>query len=236
MMKRQLQVKSTGYYRQRVIRRSFRYSVLPGWGLLFLLLLLGWEIIKENMIDGSARNFPFNITLLGVGITANLTGGLAALLLARGQFARSIRPTIGYNVRPRSGEILAGGDLTVWLFNGGPGMSVVYSMEFRIQISPELGTPWISYPSLLENLESIGLMEGQQFKLTRFGPGAPLPPVKHGEEGSELLSITGDFLRRITVFDIRIRVIDVVGDMHERILGCISAVDQRLISELSERQ
>src|SRR5512140_2640101 len=124
-------------YRQRTLRRNPRYSLLPLIAVTLLLALLAWEVVRSNVDEQLRRQYPWRLSFLGVETTATLAAAFIGLMVARGQFARTVRPTIGYSTRPVTGELLkdpGGAGWTVHLYNGGPGMAAVHQVDYRLEL------------------------------------------------------------------------------------------------------
>jgi hypothetical protein len=82
-------------YQQRVLRRSRKYSLLPQALVAGLLVLLVWEMLRVNVNSDLRAEFPWRVTLLGVDTTASIVAAFIGVIIARGQFARAIQPTLG---------------------------------------------------------------------------------------------------------------------------------------------
>jgi len=218
-----------GRYRQRTLRRNPRYSLLPLVAIALLLVLLAWEVLRKNLDLRMQGQYPWRLTFLGVDTTATLAAVLIGLIVARGQFVRTVRPTIGYSTRAAAGELLndpGGEGWTVRLYNGGPGTASIQQVDYWCQSRREEPSrqEWMSLARITHRLADLGLTEGQDYALHWLGEGALVPAGATGRlerDGVEMLSFRSKFREELCVFDIRVRVVDIAGDLHERVLGCI---------------
>ncbi|MFJ8253528.1 hypothetical protein [Streptomyces sp. NPDC094466] len=82
------------------------------------------------------------------------------------------------------------------------------------------GAPWVAVPDVVSTLAAAGLSVGRGYQLIDFGAGFPLV----GTGNYDTVPV-GVFSRRcvelVDVLHIRVRVTDVVGDSHERVLDCV---------------
>jgi len=213
-------------YTQKLRRRNRTYSLYPLVLLCILLALLVWAILRANLSPKSTSDFPWKISIVDSGTAANLAGGLTALILARNQFAMSVRPYPGFSIRRRPGHIvLPSGEITILLFNSGQGVARFESVEYSIRVRDcqyDGSDEWLDYNEIRTLLENLGLIEGEHFGLHLLGHGR----LAHTDRESalEMLSFRREFLDIIELFDIRIRFSDVVGDHHEVIFGCIRSM------------
>jgi len=216
-------------YRQRTLRRNPRYVLAPVVGITVLLGLLLWEVLRDNVDEPVRHTYPWRLTFLGVDTTATLAAAFIGLVVARGQFARTVRPTLGYSTRATIGELLGGSGgpgWTVKLYNGGPGKASIHRVDYWCEPrDPAAPSPeWLSRSAVQQRLGALGVVAGTDYALAWFGAGAPLPEgAAAGVEadGVEVVSFRAPFREALSHFDVRVRVVDVAGDIHERILGCI---------------
>ncbi|MFJ8398797.1 SpoIIE family protein phosphatase [Streptomyces sp. NPDC094144] len=119
---------------------------------------------------------------------------------------------------------------TVSLVNAGGGRAVIHFVAYRIQTSPTgsgiavIPSAWVSWATAIESLASLGLNWDDDYFLLHLGSGAAVPMTNVSREGMELLALGSKALERISVLDIRIQVIDALGDIYERDLQCIRPV------------
>ena len=214
--------------KQRVVRKSRAFSLLPIVILHIVMLDLAWEILRQFM---ETDKWPWSITFLGVTPAASLCGVFAALVFARGQFARSVRPSLSWRTSVESSAILNG--LMAWnvrLMNAGPGLGQVESVKYTVAITAEAGLLHsdLRHQQAIEILDRAGLQSGQDYFLDLVTAGFPLPPVKNAAEGLEFAAFTLESLEKIVRLDFVIRVVDTVGDTHEKALPGLATVPPRL--------
>lgn len=217
---------------QRVVRRSRTFVVLPTCVFAVLLCDLVWELVRANVDTSSAGAWPWRFTLLGVPSAAALAGAIGSLILARGQFARSVRPSLGWSGNTHGAGTIMGSQAawTVYFNNGGPGSCVVdevlYRATFRTEAAQRTDQStenWTYLRDVFNILKDKGLEKDKDYALTAIGIGATLPPTKSYQDAKELAAFSTQALRVIMSFEVRIRVTDVVGDTHERVLRCLHA-------------
>lgn len=217
---------------QRVVRRSKTFVVLPMCVFGVLLCDLLWEMARANAGPLLQQNWPWRFSLLGVSSAAALTGVFGSLILARGQFARSVRPSLGWSGNTHGAGAMMGSKAawTVYLNNGGPGSCVVEEVRYRLAFradgdrnTDQLADEWVCLRSVVETLQYKGLKKDKDFALSEKGVGATLPPSKSYQDSPELAAFSTQALRVIMSFDVRLRVNDIVGDTHERVLRCLHA-------------
>jgi len=114
----------------------------------------------------------------------------------------------------------------VFFYNGGAGVAVVRSVDFKVCITgdDQAEADWRGYIDVFEMLEASGLVRGRDFLLSDNGAGLPLVPNTRREESTMLAAFGSDALRKVLRFDIRIRVRDGVGDVHERVLDVVDRI------------
>ncbi len=212
---------------QRVTGRNWTYVAVP-WGILAILLcVLAWELARQNM---QAKAWPWSLALLGVTPAASLSGVFAGLILARGQFARSVRPGLGWiaDEGPSSG-LGASAAWTAHLYNAGPGHAVVTSVLYRVDTWEAAGgEAWFLRDAAVARLEAFGLLEGRDYKLRLLTAGAPLPAVKKVDEGIEMCSLSRQSMGRLRRLDVRVEVQDSVGDRHAKSVALIEVAPAAL--------
>ncbi|MFJ1594600.1 hypothetical protein ACIOD0_30800 [Kitasatospora albolonga] len=209
---------------QRRVRRSPLLFTAPLALLAVLILVLLWETVRANVSPGAREVWPWRLQLLDVEALGSLLAVAAGAVLARAQYARTVRPYLGWRGAWTTG--LLAGDAPVWrvgVLNGGQHIAVVESWDF--QVVRRGGTdaeaaPWTDLSEAVATLTAHGLRSGKDFELVAFGRGFPLT----GTAGYETV-LAGAFSRRfveeIDALHIRVRVTDVVGDSHERVLDCV---------------
>jgi hypothetical protein len=211
-------VTNVGRLSQRVVSRNALTFRAPQAVFWFLIVDILWEVVKENRPQESSPAFPwwFTVFNLSTGVTA--AGIFGSLLIARSQFARAIRPALGFFTDERAGSIRVTlpARWTVRMTNGGPGACTVRSCEWRYALpGQEAEGPWLSWQDAIVGLKASGIAYGRHYYLINLGPGAVL-----SGNASQQLEIGSFSERAVSVLDsleIRINVIDLAGDVHERI-------------------
>src|SRR4051794_2867847 len=106
------------------VRRVEVFVVLPVVVLFLLAENTVWEIVRANVNAEPRSEWPLRFSLVDLSTSVNLLGIGLGLLLARQQWARALRPTIGTGINEgRRGE-KDGRVWQIWMFNDGPGMAV----------------------------------------------------------------------------------------------------------------
>jgi len=227
---------SVGSARQRLVQRNWRFSIIPRLALALLFLVLVWEVLRQNMCPNV---WPWSIAILGVAPAATLTGIFASLLIAREQFARSMRPNLTWSCRFDS----EGSAWLLYLNNFGPGPATIEQITYSVTImvgTEEKKANDVSHRQVVEVLRELGLEEGRDYNLELITSGAALPVVKQREEGFEFAAFKPQALDRITRLTFRVRVIDVMGDHHEKSMpfedGLVGLTKQAGPSILKQRK
>lgn len=215
---------------QRVIHRNGLFSRLLLVLVGVAVLLLGYTLIRENLPQRLTRDWPWKLKLLDVqsAVAAVLATGGASL--ARAQYARTVRPAIGYFGRVIEG--LAPGNRLAWvchLFNGGQDVAVTTDLSYRITYTSAAlaqgatdSADWVTHQAVLASIESRGLLHRQDFALDLIGPGRPIP----GEQMMFLGWFTEKAMREVENVFVRVRVLDRVGDTHERVINLLKGANR----------
>lgn len=167
---------------QVVVRRSGLFSrLLFGLWCLALLLLI-YTLIRQNLTGDLARNWPWRLRLLDPqsAVAAVLATGGASL--ARAQYARTVRPMIGYFGRVDADH--GPPNQFVWachMFNGGQDAAVVTEVSYWIAYTSAArargasdSSEWVKHPEAVASIEMSGLLDREDLMLTNIGPGLPL--------------------------------------------------------------
>ena len=213
--------------RQRLVRRNWRFSLLPAMVLVLLLGVLGWEIVRQNLAHD---RWPWSITILGIAPAATLCGVFASLLLAREQFARSMRPNLQWSTQLRQNEVLGQPAWTIYLMNVGPALAHVDAIEYTIVAVGRTGMvvrKSVSQGEAVRALDYCGLVPDRDYHLEMITPGAPLPVVKQRSEGIEFGAFTEAAVSRLRQLNFTITVVDTMGDRHIRSLPFLATLPER---------
>ncbi|MFE9484982.1 hypothetical protein ACFYNF_00800 [Streptomyces sp. NPDC006641] len=194
------------------------------------LLLLGYTLLQENLPERLTHTWPWKLKLLDIqsAVAAVLATGGAAL--ARAQYARTIRPAIGY-----FGRVIA--DITpnhqlAWacqLFNGGQEVVVTVDLRYWVNYTSTAqangatdSSEWVTHQVATASIESCGLVNRRDFTLHVVGSGRPIP----GQHLQHLGWFTEKAMREVENVFIRVHVLDRVGDTHERVINMLKAADR----------
>lgn len=208
--------------RQHIVSRNWRFSLLPRMTLVLLVIVLCWEILRLNI---GSKQFPWCLQLLGVAPAATLSGVFAGLILAREQFARSLRPNLSWSTNLISHPILGDNTWCIRLMNAGPGLAHIASIGYSIDL---VGQParcdHSRYQEARELLANNGLRHGSDYCLELLTSGAPLPAVSTPAEGIEFAAFTLHSLERFDQLDFHVTVMDIVGDIHGKSLPFLATL------------
>lgn len=206
------------------MRRSPLLFTAPLALLALLVLVLLWETVRANVSPEARGDWPWRLQLLDTEALGSLLAVATGAVLARAQYARTVRPYLGYRGSWRTGLLAEGKPAwRVGVLNGGQHIAVVDSWECRVVLrggSDAAPAPWVAVPDVVAALTSAGLAVGRDYRLIAFGTGFPLV----GTGNYETVPV-GVFSQRcvekVESLHIRVRVTDVVGDSHERVLDCM---------------
>ncbi|MEU1126375.1 hypothetical protein ABZ371_23115 [Streptomyces sp. NPDC005899] len=209
---------------QRRVRRSPLLFTAPLVLLCVLTLVLVWEAVRANVTAGARTEWPWRLQLLDADVLGSLLAVAAGAVLARAQYARTVRPYLGWRSSWVQGHLE--GDAHAWrvgILNGGQHIAAIDSWDCRVVLagtSPGGDGPWVDVSEAVSQLTAAGLTVADDFQLVRFGRGFPLV----GTAGYETVlagAFSRRFVERVDALYLRVRVTDVVGDSHERIGDCM---------------
>ncbi|GAA4083209.1 hypothetical protein GCM10022233_75960 [Streptomyces shaanxiensis] len=215
---------------QRVIRRSGLFSRLLFVLWCLALLLLIYSLVRQNLPGGATRSWPWRLQLLDLqsAVAAVLATGGASL--AREQYARTVKPLIGYFGRVTT-EHGPHGQLA-WvchLFNGGQESAVMTDVSYWITYTDagrDSGaadsSAWLTHSAAVASIEKSGLVNRVDFALTASGAGHPLSAQTPRYMGW----FTEKAMREVDNVFVRVRVLDRVGDAHERVINLLKSANR----------
>ena len=214
---------------QQLVRRNFWFSGVLRVALVLLAIVLLWEIVRQNMSPQSRGGYPWRLHFLETSTAASLFGACAALALAREQFARSVRPALGWfgftNVK--SDFITEPVAWTNYVSNGGPGRCVVVEAKYRFALFPQIDdgsappewqNRWIPWRELVRHLGHLNLVLDRNYFLTTFGAGTVVAQVGNSSQERPFAVWDTKSLAILQVLDVRLTVVDLAGDTYVRIL------------------
>ncbi|MFE7568729.1 hypothetical protein ACFU76_17495 [Streptomyces sp. NPDC057539] len=195
--------------------------------LALALADLVWEVVKANLDDHARGEWPWRFIVLDASACAAVVALLTGIIVARTQLSQTMQPVLSWSASAGGSREVTDSLRTVTLINAGGGRAVVRSVAYRIQATPqdadraEVPSGWISWHAAVDALASLGLDWNQDFFLLHLDSGAAIPLSSSTREGMELLALGPRSLGQLSALDIRVRVTDVLGDVHERQLQCI---------------
>ncbi|MFJ9810348.1 hypothetical protein ACIRTB_19185 [Streptomyces sp. NPDC101158] len=192
--------------------------------LVVLTAVLGWEIVRANMTEAARAQWPWRLQLLDMEPLGSLLAVAAGAVLARAQYARTVRPLLGWRADWKTGHLRGGvPEWQVGLLNGGSHTVVVETYECQVVLRGEgeqpVVSPWTDVQGAAGVLTGAGLTVGEDFQLVTMGN---FPLVGTGSYETAMLgAFSQRFVDEVEALHLRVRVVDVVGDSHERILDAL---------------
>ncbi len=194
--------------------------------LAFFVMDLTWEVLRANLDAPQRTQWPWRLTILDPATCATLAALLTGILVTRNQYALSTLPLLSWAAHRGNSDYIVDSPQTVRLCNAGGGRAVVKRVEYRLQESPRPDepnprlSPWLDWYATIAALKGIGLRMGQDIHVLELGKGAVIPLTARPSDGIELVSFGARGLERLDHLDMRIQVVDALGDVHERMLQC----------------
>ncbi|MFF2329293.1 MULTISPECIES: hypothetical protein [unclassified Streptomyces] len=213
---------------QRRIRRNPLLFTTPLVLLGLLIVVLVWEAIRANVTGQGRTEWPWRLQLLDAQVLGSLLAVSMGAVLARAQYARTVRPYLGWRGSWTKGHLTP--DVPAWrvgILNGGQHMAVIDSWDIRVVMKgakESAHASWSSVPAAVAELAEAGLVIGEDFRLIGFGPGFPLVGGTGGHDTVLVGAFSETFVERVQSLYVRARVTDVVGDTHERTMDCLKGV------------
>ncbi|MFF8914477.1 hypothetical protein ACF08M_14420 [Streptomyces sp. NPDC015032] len=213
---------------QRRIRRSPLLFTTPLVLLGLLTALLVWEAIRVNTTAGARTEWPWRLQLIDAQVLGSLLAVSLGAVLARAQYARTVRPYLGWRAAWTTGLLAA--EAPAWrvgILNGGQHLAVIESWDTRVVMKgaeDAADAPWSSVSGTVAELTEAGFVVGEDFRLIEFGAGFPLAGAVGGHETVLLGVFSESFVQQVQSLHVRVRVTDVVGDTHERTMDCMKGV------------
>jgi hypothetical protein len=220
-----------GYSSARVIRRSRLFFTVPVAIIIVISVYFVWEVVRANLNSHTLDSWPFRFTIMDDSTTATVLVVFISLFMGRLQWARALRPVVGIAIDDEGAQFRA--DSTkwrVWIYNSGPGAAVFDSVRYYVRFvdTPESegDADWVALPVFNDQLRSRRFADGLDYFMRWNTRGAPFPVVSNYSDGMQIAWFTVDALKQMRFLDIRMRYIDSLGDIHEK----ITPVIQRLPS------
>lgn len=207
--------------------------IVPTLALIAFVAILVWEILRTNLSAPTLAHYPWKVSLLGISPAASLAGVFGGLLLARSQFARSVRPVIGWGgtwVRP---DGAAEQTWIVTVHNGGAGLGIVADVDYQLQFNSEDTRPdhWIGFSDLKERYKQ-GKLDPGDISIIELGRGNPLASGTRPKDGFEVMRLKESARTKLKVVDMRITIADIVGDLHQRHMVLLTGMQNEYVPHL----
>ncbi|MFE4454748.1 hypothetical protein [Streptomyces sp. NPDC056796] len=189
-----------------------------------LMVVLVWESVRANMTGDARAEWPWRLQLIDMEALGSLLAVAAGAVLARAQYARTVRPYLGWRAVWAKGHLR--GDVQAWrvgILNGGQHIAAIESWDCRVVLAGHddpADARWVDIDEAVAELSGAGLVVAEDFQLVKFGKGFPL--VGTGSYETVLVgAFSKRFVESVESLYVRVRVTDVVGDSHERIGDCM---------------
>ncbi|MFF3834271.1 hypothetical protein ACFYXX_26335 [Streptomyces sp. NPDC002458] len=209
---------------QRRVRRSPLLFTTPLVMLGLLTLVLVWESVRGNIAPDARDDWPWRLQLLDMEVLGSLLAVAVGAVLARAQYARTVRPYLGWRGSWVKGHLR--GEAQAWrvgILNGGQHIATVESYECLVVLAGgdnRTDLRWTDISAAVTELSAAGLVVAEDFQLSELGAGFPL--VGTGSYETVLIgAFSRKFVERVEALHVRVRVTDVVGDSHERTGDCM---------------
>ncbi|WP_329313114.1 hypothetical protein OG723_09905 [Streptomyces sp. NBC_01278] len=225
---------------QRRIRRNPWLFTAPLVLLCLLVAVLVWEVARGNLSEATRAHWPWRLQLMPEEPLASLLAVAAGAVLARAQYARTVRPLLGWR-----SEYVAGvlpGDAKAWstgVLNGGQHNAGVHRVDYLVVPAgdvvdgPVPEEAWMNLREAGERLGEIGLRPAADFRLASIGAGFPL--VATGTYETIMLGVFSKrFIDEVQAFLVRIQVVDSVGDTHERVMDCLKGAREPVVAPVEQ--
>ncbi len=208
------------------IRRNYLLFILPIVLFMLCLLLLVWAVIRQNLPSSLISRWPWKIQLLDIQsatTAATITGGL---ILARAQYASTVRPMISW--AGNHVDVAGYAEKAVWLVTVANGCATPayyraesYQVLLKTHGDPEPADdapPWITRDDAINLLRSKGLRLKVDYDLNYLGPAYPLSAAS---PDCNLAIFTARAIETVSDILVRVRAQDLAGDVHERVIYCM---------------
>ncbi|MGR4884476.1 hypothetical protein ACIPUC_34415 [Streptomyces sp. LARHCF249] len=225
---------------QRRIRRNRWLFTAPLVLLCVLAAVLVWEVVRGNISEAGRTHWPWRLQLMSAEPLASLLAVAAGAVLARAQYARAVRPVLGWRSEFEAGLLPGSGKAwQVGILNGGQNNAVLEHVDYHLVLAggpvdvPGSRVEWTGLTALGEQLADAGLRAPVDFRIMYFGVGYPMVST-----GSHEVIPVGVFSKRfigeVRALYMRIRVTDGVGDTHERIIDCLKGARESVVAPVEE--
>jgi hypothetical protein len=211
------------YGTTRIVKRSRLFFTFPVVIIGIVSVNLVWEIIRTNLGSHAQTSWPLRFTIIDASTTATVLAVFISLLMGRLQWARALRPIAGVDIDDEDRRFLPSSDKwRIWVWNVGPGAamieSITYYARFADQPEGDGVINWVPVSLLNDQLQSHALKDGKDYFVRWYGQGAAFPVVQQSSQGMQVAWFTVGALAKLRILDIRIRYVDSLGDLHERVI------------------
>jgi hypothetical protein len=203
----------------RTVQHSRPFFVVPLILIGALSVNLLWEIVRANVGTEAIADWPFRLSLLSMSATATAWTAFVALFMARVQWARSLRPYLGWAIEDEGEKFSPDSDIWfIWLNNAGPGLALVDKVEYRIAFKdqPDFVSDWKSAEDASQSLARHHLADGTDFFIRRHS--GPLTTTMRHTEGRCIARFNVASLDALASFDVKISYSDTLGESYEMVL------------------
>ncbi|AQT70863.1 hypothetical protein B1K54_03290 [Streptomyces sp. fd1-xmd] len=212
---------------QRVVQRSALYSRLLALLAVLAAVAFVYTVVRENLPPRLTADWPWKLRLLDFQSATAAVIATVGAALARAQYARAVRPALGYTCRVLAGH--APGGALAWschAFNGAQDVAVVTAVGYQVRFTGEPEQPepssWSDRDEVVAACVARGLVDRQDLWIDLIGGGRPVP----GQGTMFLAWFAERALADIETVLVRVRVVDRVGDVHERVLDLFRGVNR----------
>ncbi|MEV8535009.1 hypothetical protein [Streptomyces sp. NPDC051211] len=217
---------------QRRIRRNPWLFTAPLVLLCVLSAVLVWEVVRGNMSEAARAHWPWRLQLMSEEPLASLLAVSVGAVLARAQYARTVRPVLGWRSEYVAGLLPGQGkDWEVGVINGGQHNVALVRVDYHLvpASAADAEVEWLSLGTVGDRLAAAGLQAAVDFRLIAFGPGFPL--VATGTYETVTVGVFSKrFIDEVAELHMRLRVTDSVGDTHERIVRCLRGAREAVVA------
>ncbi|MFD7492830.1 hypothetical protein ACFV8T_10490 [Streptomyces sp. NPDC059832] len=223
---------------QRRVRRSPLLFTAPLALLGLLTALLVWEAVRVNVSTEAQAEWPWRLQLIDGQVLGSLLAVSLGAVLARAQYARTVRPYLGWRAAWTKGLLTA--QASAWrvgILNGGQHMAVIESWDIGVVTQgadDSADARWSSVSDAVAQLTEAGFVVGEDFRLIEFGTGFPLMGAVGGHDTVLVGAFSESFAQQVQSLYVRVRVTDVVGDTHERTMDCLKGVWTDKVAPVAE--
>ena len=202
-----------------LVDRPSALDVWPVRLLVFLVVVLLWAILRENLPPSWTSRWPWKLQLVDVAPAAALAGGLLALIATRRQLTLTVEPHLGWSSTRDASVVL--GKKSAWrvvVDNSGGGRAIIQAVEYRVvPVGKDIeAQPWATVDAARAQLVGLGLVEDEDFVLRRLGAGAGIGTSK--DDRIEVLALTLRALEHVSAVDLYIRYEGATRDTYARVM------------------